>query len=95
MSPDPHDEEFPTYTWYDPDEEQALSEAVIDAIEAHENIDASREEFVLYEQIDPDALDGLFRPDANADITVKFRIDEVTVTLWGDGGIDIRVTDKE
>lgn len=79
---------------YHPAEERSLSDAVLEAIQQHLDEDIAKAEFHLYEDIDPDALDGLFRPDANANTSVQFDTDDVTVTLWGDGAVDIRITSQ-
>ena len=80
---------------YRPDSEFAsLSETILEAVDAHENGDIGRDGFRLYDNVDPDALDRLFREDADADLTVRFNVDGVTVSLWGDGGVDVRVTDR-
>lgn len=80
---------------YHPDSEfTSLSEAILEAVDAHESGEIDRGSFRLYDSVDPDALDGLFREDADADLTVQFNIDDVTVSLWGDGGVDVRVTDR-
>lgn len=77
---------------YYPDENRALSDAVLEAIEKHQGRDLTKGSFQLYDDVDPDALDRIFREDANADTTIQFDTGDVTVTLWGDGGVEIRVT---
>lgn len=79
---------------YRPREDRSLSDAVLDAIQEYRNEDISKGDFRLYDDVDPDALDDLFREDANANTTVAFNTDDVTVTLWGDGGVEIRVTSR-
>lgn len=88
---------------YHPGEDRSLSDAVLEAIERQKGHDLTRESFRLYDDVDPDALDNLFREDANADTSVKFDTGDVTVTLWGgvtvtlwgDGAVDIRVTPRD
>ena len=80
---------------YYPEEDRSLSTAVIKAIEDQQDRDLSKAEFRLYDDVDPDALDELFRADANADTSVQFNTDDVTVTLWGDGGVEIQVTPRD
>lgn len=80
---------------YHPGEARTLSEAILDAIEDHTGSDLTREDFVLYESVDPDALDALFRDDADADMYVQFNVRDLTVRLWGDGGIEIAVGDRD
>lgn len=79
---------------YYPDEENVpLSEAVREAVAAHESSSLDADEFRLYEHVDPDALDMLFTDDAGADVTVQIRLTDVTVGIWSDGGVDIRVSE--
>lgn len=79
---------------YTPDQDRSVTEAVLDAIEECKGEDLLRTDFVLYEDIDPDALDSLFRHDAQPRTTVTFDTDSVTVELWGDDGVEICVTDR-
>lgn len=79
---------------YTPDQDRSLTEAVLDAIEDCKGENLLRTDFVLYEDINPDALESLVRHDAQPRTTVTFSTDGVEVELWGDGGIEIRVTDR-
>ena len=81
--------------YYPEREGTSLSETVLEAVEAHEGVDLSRSDFVLFDAIDPDALDRLFRTEADADVVVEFTVDDVRVTLLGDGGVDVRVSDPD
>ncbi|WP_312911364.1 HalOD1 output domain-containing protein [Natronosalvus caseinilyticus] len=83
-----------TRGWYTPDQDRSLTEAVLDAIEDYKGEDLLRADFVLYEDVNPDALNSLFRPDAQSRTTVTFDTDGVTVELRGNGGVEIRVTDR-
>ncbi|MFC4548699.1 MULTISPECIES: HalOD1 output domain-containing protein [Halorussus] len=80
---------------YYPEEDRKLSTAVLEAIEDQKGEDLSKADFRLYDDVDPDALDALFRSDADANTSVQFNTDDVTVTLWGDGGVEIRITPRE
>ena len=80
---------------YYPGEDRKLSVAVLEAIEEQKHEDLSKADFQLYDDVDPDALDSLFQPDSNANTSVQFNTDGVTVTLWGDGGVEIRITPRE
>lgn len=87
--------ESPERRKYYPDEEETpLSVAVLDAVEAHENASLSADQFRLYEHVNPDAIDQLFTGTAGVDISVQIHLDNVTVSIWSDRGIDIRVTDR-
>ena len=76
---------------YHSSEDRSLSDAVLDAIEEQKGHDLTKETFQLYDDIDPDALDNLFRDDTGANTSVQFNTDGVTVTLWGDGTVEIQV----
>ncbi|MFH5802132.1 HalOD1 output domain-containing protein [Haladaptatus sp. CMAA 1911] len=80
--------------YYPGDPETSLSEAVIEALEAHDNASVSADEFILEEQINPDAIDLLFEDTTDVTISVQIHLTNVTIGIWSDGGIDIRVADK-
>ena len=82
---------------YYPDEENVpLSTAILEAVEAHENASLSGDELDLFRYVDPDAIDMLFTntTDHDVDISVQFNLADVTISVWNDGGIDIRVTER-
>lgn len=80
---------------YYPDHENVpLSEAVREAIEAHENSSLSADELCLYDHVNPEAIDVLFEDTDGVDISVQINLTNVAVSIWSDGGIDIRVTDR-
>lgn len=79
---------------YTSDQDRTLSDAVLEAIQEYKGEDVSKSDFVLYDDINPDALDNLFRHDANPRTHVGFDTDDVRVELYGDGGIEIRVRGK-
>lgn len=79
---------------YTSDQDRSLTDAVLDAIKNCKGDDLRRTDFLLYEDINPDALNTLFRDDARPRTTVAFTTDGVLVELWGDGGVEIRVTDR-
>ena len=88
-------DEHPERRQYYPEEaETPLSEAVLEAVEAHESASFVADEFSLYEHVNPEAIDMLFTDNAGVDVSVQINLDNVTVSIWSDGGIDIRVTDK-
>jgi len=87
--------DHPEHRRYYPDSENIpLSEAIYEAVQAHENTTLSSDEFDLYHHIQPEALDNLFKETSDIEISVQIRLTNVTVSIWSDGGIDIRVTDK-
>lgn len=79
---------------YTPDQDRSLTEAILDSIENCKGQDLLRTDFRLYEDIHPDALDALFRHDAQPRTTVTFTTRGVQVELWGDSGVEIRVEDR-
>ena len=87
-------DENPERRRYYPDEDVPLSEAVREAVEAHENASLSQDEFDLYDHVNPEAIDMLFTDTAGVDVSVQIDLTNVTVSIWSDGGVDIRVTDK-
>ena len=76
---------------YTPDQHRSLSDAVLEAIAEYKGEGAVTADIVLYEDIDPDALDDLFKPGARSRTTVQFTTGDVLVELWGDDGVEIRV----
>lgn len=79
---------------YTPNQDRSLTDAILDAIENCKGNDLQRTDFVLFKDINPDALNTLFRHDAQPRTTVTFTTDGVQVELWGDGGVKIRVTER-
>lgn len=80
--------------YYPDDEGTALSEVVLEAVQAHENASFRDDEFTLYDHIHPDAIDMLFKDTSGVEISVKIHLTNVTVSLWSDGGVDVRVTNN-
>jgi hypothetical protein len=76
---------------YRPAQDRSLHEAILDTIEKCKGEDLLRTDFDLYEDVNPDGLDDLFRQDAQPRTRVTFTTDDVQVELWGDGGVEIRV----
>ena len=94
MSTDDPTYQGAAHTTFTPDDNRTLSEAVLKAIEEHQNIDLVDADFTLYEIINPDALERLFRFNQNAATTVSFVIDDTHVSLRDVGdGIEIGVAD--
>lgn len=88
------DEQGEVFRRFEPSDERHLSGAILEAVEAYTGEDISKSEFQLYDSIDPDALDSLFRFGAGAHTTVQFDLGDVRVKLEGNGGVDIRVTEQ-
>ena len=93
-SGDGRDPGGPVQVQFTPNGDRTLSDAVLEAIEAYKGSDLLTSDLVLYDNINPDALDELFRAGANANTVLRFDTDDVRVTLWGDGGIIIEVAER-
>lgn len=86
---------LPTYK-YTLDEDEDISNAIVTALSRAKGRDITEDECVLYRNIDPDALDMLFRQEGDEDtIKVEFTTHDAVVLLWGDGRITIEVQDFE
>ena len=79
---------------YKEEQGRSLSEAILEAIEQYKGEDVTMTDFVLYDDIDPDALDHLFRSSARPRTVVAFTTDGVRVELWGNDGVRITVRDR-
>lgn len=79
---------------YTPDQDRSLTDAILDAIENYRGEDLRRTDFILYEDLNSDALNELFRRDAQPRTTVTLTTDAVQVELWGDDGVEISVTER-
>jgi hypothetical protein len=90
MSPD-----LPTVR-YRPADDEPLSTAIISALSDAKGRDVTEDECVLYDSIDPECLDGLFRQKSDGDtIKVEFTTHDAIVVVWGNGDITIDVEDME
>lgn len=70
--------------YYEAETTEPLSTEVVTAIaEAHDE-DVIAQKWVISEDINPDALDGLFQK-RNLDMTLQFEADDATVTIIADG----------
>lgn len=79
---------------YYPDEENVpLSVAIQEAVRAHERSSVLTDELDLYDHVDPEAMDSLFSETPGVEISVQFRRPPATISVWSDGGVDIRVTE--
>lgn len=81
-----YDDAEPRYrTRYDVLEDGAISTAIAEAATTA----ASDDGFVLYDHVDPDALDQLFRHGADGAWSLTFETDEFAVTVDSDGWITV------
>ena len=86
---------LPTYQ-YTPEETEDLSTAIVSALSEAKDRDITEDGCVLYDSIDPEALDNLFRRDGDQDtIKVEFSTHDAIVIIWGNGDITIQIEDFE
>ena len=76
--------------YYDPRKDRSLSDAVLGAISKAKGEELTKEECALFDDIDPEAIDTLFR-DGGGKTTVLFNAPDVGVRLIGGGDVEIRV----
>lgn len=88
----PHDSDIVEATYTD-EQDGTLSDEILAAIEEYTETDLTKSEFRLFDDIDPDALDALFRHDTEPETFVQFAVEDVYVTMWGNDGVEIRVAD--
>jgi hypothetical protein len=76
---------------YEPPDDQPLSTAVVEAVaEAHDE-DVLEQKWLISEDINTDALDGLFQ-EQNLKMTLQFEADGATVTIVADEAGDPIIT---
>ena len=69
--------------YYEPEEDEELSVAVVEAVaEAHDE-DIIQQRWLISEDINADALDGLFQ-EQNLKMTLQFEADSTTATIIAD-----------
>lgn len=76
--------------YYEPDEEESLSTAVVTAVAEAHNEDVLAQEWRINDDINTDALDGLFKKQ-NLKTTLQFEADSTTATVIADGNGDPRI----
>lgn len=87
--------ELPTVR-YRPADNEPLSTAIVSALSEAKGRDVTEDECVLYDSIDPECLDGLFRQQGGDDaIKVEFSTHDAIVIVWGNGDVTIDVQDLE
>lgn len=79
---------------HDPTGETALSTSVLVALDSIPGFDLENSDTVIFDHVDLDALDELFRPVSGGRRTgrVTFPVDGYEVTATADGEITIRTT---
>lgn len=69
--------------YYEPEATEPLGIAVVSAVaEAHDEA-VTDQQWVLNQDVNPDAIDGLFQQD-NPEMAVQFKADSTTVTITTD-----------
>ncbi|EMA58922.1 HalOD1 output domain-containing protein [Halorubrum lipolyticum] len=69
--------------YYEPDETEELSTEVVTAIAKAHDEDVIEQEWIISEDINTDALDGLFQ-ERNLKMTLQFEADTTTATIIAD-----------
>ncbi|WP_254824858.1 HalOD1 output domain-containing protein [Haloglomus halophilum] len=69
--------------YYEPDEEETLSTAVVTAVARAHDEDMIDQKWLISEDINADALDGLFQQH-NLKMTLQFEADTTTATIMAD-----------
>lgn len=64
--------------------------AIVESIAAIEGSDPTDLEFVLYDFVDPDALDRLLLGATGGDLSVELRVGHYLVTVRADGSLQLR-----
>lgn len=81
---------------YTPESDECLSHAIVEAVSEAKGRDISDDDCALYDAIDPDALDGMFRAEREGDgVKIEFTTHDAIVILWGNGTVTIEVQDLE
>jgi len=87
--------QVPTFN-YKPAEDEQLSSAIVTALSEAKGRDITEDECVLYDNIDTDALNGMFRGKSDGDtIKVEFTTHDAIVVLWWNDELTIQVEDLE
>ena len=76
---------------------ETLSSAVVSAVAAAEGVDASELTEPLFDVIDPDALDALFRPNGATPLNGKLQFDYYgyEVTVYGNRQVEVHPLEEE
>ncbi|MFB6301571.1 MAG: HalOD1 output domain-containing protein [Haloferacaceae archaeon] len=72
----------------------AITRGIVDAVAEERGVDPSELDFVLYDYIDPSALQRLARHDGGA-WTLSFDLPEYEVTVTSDGKVSLDAADRE
>lgn len=88
----PEGDSFVYRTQADRDGAPALSTTVLEALDAAPEFDVEDGDTVVFDHVDPDALDDLFSPvsGGNRNGQVQFTVDQYEVTATAAGEVTIR-----
>lgn len=77
---------------HDLDGDPSLSTSILQALDSATDYDVEASETVIFDYVDPDALDDLFTPitDGDRNGQVRFTIDQYAITATAAGEIMIR-----
>ncbi|WP_049928925.1 HalOD1 output domain-containing protein [Halopiger goleimassiliensis] len=67
--------------WYDPRRDRELSDALVSAIAKAKNADLDPEECALFQDVDPDSLDALFRESGTENTSLTFNTNDTVVRI--------------
>lgn len=76
---------------YEPDEGEQLSTAVVTAIAKAHDEDVIAQKWIISDDINTDALDGLFQ-ERNLKMTLQFEADTTTATITADANGNPMIT---
>lgn len=82
-------------SWHDPNRDRPLSDAVLSALSKAKGEELTKAECDLYEDIDPAAIDALFRESGSGRTAVMFNAPDAGIRLIGGDKIEIRVATLE
>lgn len=77
--------------WHDPRKDSSLSDAVLSALEAAKDEELTKAECVLFDDIDPEALDTLFQGEGGGKTSVLFNTPTAGIRIEPGSEIEIRV----
>ena len=76
--------------WYDPRRDRELSDAICNAVAKASGTELTKAEYELFEDVDPAALDELFRASTSGNTTVTFNTANTVVRITPGRTYEIR-----
>lgn len=80
-------------TWFDGEESTSITYGVVEAIATLDNTTPTEIDLMLYDAIDPDALNALYRraqKPGGEPWKIEFGIEQYEISVRSDGGITVR-----